>query len=50
MGLKKEIEKISKGNGWIYPDEIVEKLNVDFNKVMKALNELERDGSIAWKN
>ena len=47
MELKKEIEKIAKGNGVFYPSDIVEKLNVPYDEVMKALNELKRDGLIA---
>ena len=48
MTLKQEIEKISKGKGELYPSDIVEVLGIHYDIVVTALNELEKDGKIAW--
>ena len=45
-GIRKEVEKVMKGNGWIYPSEIANKIKKPFMEVYNALKELERDGLV----
>lgn len=45
-GIKKEIEKVMKGNGWMNQVEVAGKIHKPVLEVDKALTELERDGFV----
>lgn len=47
--LKKQIEKLSKGRGTIYPSDIMEKVDVSYGDILTALDELEKEGHIVWE-
>lgn len=44
--VKKDIERVLRGNGWIAEDIIARKLDVPFMEVDKILKDLERDGLV----